>query len=73
VDTPKIAQGESRARKRGRAHKYKDVAEILNCSERHIIRLVHSGELRSTKLSSRCVRIFDEDIEAYLEKIRGAA
>jgi excisionase family DNA binding protein len=58
---------------RGRAYQYKHVAEILHCSERHVIRLVQRGELRATKLSGRCTRIFDQDLDRYIEKIRGAA
>jgi excisionase family DNA binding protein len=59
------------SRHRGRAHRYRDAAEILKVSERQVIRLVRRGVLRADKLSERVVRIFDDSIDAYLERVRG--
>ena len=47
------------SRPRGRAHRYREVAEILNCSERSVIRLVRQGLLRADRIGPRVVRIFD--------------
>ena len=59
------------SRNRGRAHRYREAAQILNCSERHIIREVRSGRLKADKLGERVVRIFDDSIDSYLEHVRG--
>jgi excisionase family DNA binding protein len=59
------------SRPRGRAHRYREAAELLNCSERQVIRLVRSGVLRADRLSERVVRIFDDSIDAYIERVRG--
>ena len=59
------------SRSRGRAHRYREAAQILNCSERTIIRKVRSGELKADKLSERVIRVFDDSIDAYLEHVRG--
>ena len=59
-----------RIRDRGRAHRYREAAQVLNCSERHIIRLVRSGKLKADRLGARVVRIFDDSIDEYLASIR---
>jgi excisionase family DNA binding protein len=57
-------------RRRGRAHRYREAAQALNCSERHVIRLVRGGKLRADRLGARVVRIFDDSIDEYLASIR---
>jgi|RhiMetdeSRZDD1v2_1073273.scaffolds.fasta_scaffold138762_3 excisionase family DNA binding protein len=59
-----------RVHNRGRAHRYREVAQVLNCSERHVIRLVRGGQLRADRLGARVVRIFDDSIDEYLASIR---
>jgi excisionase family DNA binding protein len=59
------------ARIRDRGHKYREVAEILNISERQVIRLARSGALKVTRMGPRCVRIFDSAIDSYLANVRG--
>ena len=61
------------SRGRGRAHRYREAAQILNVSERQVIRLARRGVLKADKLSERVVRIFDDSIDAYLEHVRGAS
>lgn len=56
---------------RGDALSYKQVAKKLNASERTIMRLVANGELKATRLSSRTIRIFDADLNAFIEGKRG--
>jgi excisionase family DNA binding protein len=72
VDSVKPDKPTSR---RGRAHRYREVAQILSCSERHIIREVQSGRLKATRLGGRVVRIFDDSLDQYLDLVRseGAA
>jgi excisionase family DNA binding protein len=60
------------SRPRGRAHRYREVAEILNCSERHVIRLVRQGALRADRLGPRVIRIFDDSIDQYVASVREA-
>jgi excisionase family DNA binding protein len=60
-------------RSRGRAHSYADVAQILGISEREVIRKVRSGELKADKLSARVVRIFDDSLDAFVERQREVA
>jgi len=57
---------EIRVRERGRAHRYRDAAKILNVSERQIIRYVRAGKLKADKLSARVIRIFDDSIDAFV-------
>jgi hypothetical protein len=57
-------------RSRGRAHSYADIAKILQVSEHEVIRKVRSGELKADKLSTRCVRIFDDSLDAFVERQR---
>jgi|GEM_PF-884852 len=58
------------SRPRGRAHRYREVAEILNCSERSVIRLVRQGLLRADRIGPRLVRIFDDSIDQYVASVR---
>jgi len=58
------------SRPRGRAHRYREVAEILNCSERSVIRLVRQGLLRADRIGRRVVRIFDDSIDQYVASVR---
>jgi excisionase family DNA binding protein len=58
------------SRPRGRAHRYREVAEILNCSERSVIRLVRQGLLRADRIGPRVVRIFDDSIDQYAASVR---
>jgi excisionase family DNA binding protein len=60
-------------RSRGRAHSYADVAKILQVSEREVIRMVRRGELKADKFSARVVRIFDDSLDAYVERQREVA
>jgi excisionase family DNA binding protein len=43
--------------KRGRAHRYSEVAKMFDVSERTIIREVRSGRLKAYRLGARIVRI----------------
>jgi excisionase family DNA binding protein len=45
-----------------------DVAELLQCTERHVEDLIRRGDLKAYKPSHRMVRIFRRDVEAFLEK-----
>jgi excisionase family DNA binding protein len=51
---------------RGRAHRYRDVAKMLNCSSRQVMRLVEAGKLKATYISERCPRIFDDELDKYV-------
>ena len=51
-----------------RANRVRQVADRFNTSERHIWRLIESGELRAQKLGARCTRIFDSEVERYLTR-----
>jgi excisionase family DNA binding protein len=46
----------------------KTVCLRLEISRSTLHRLVKAGELKTVKLSSRCVGILQADIEAYLER-----
>jgi excisionase family DNA binding protein len=59
-----------RIRDRGRAHRYREAAQVLNCSERHIIRLVRSGKLKADRLGDRVVRIFDDELDRFVASAR---
>jgi excisionase family DNA binding protein len=59
-----------RVRNRGRAHRYREAAQVLNCSERHIIRLVRSGKLKADRLGARVVRIFDDELDRFVANAR---
>ena len=54
------------SRSRGRAHRYREAAQILNISERTVIREVRKGRLKADRLSERVVRIFDDSIDDYV-------
>lgn len=45
---------------------YKQVANRLNISLGTLRKLVEEGRLRSVRLSARCVRISDRDVESFL-------
>lgn len=53
-------------RSRGRAHRYKSVAKILDVSVRHVIREVQAGKLKATYIGERSPRIFDDALDAYV-------
>jgi excisionase family DNA binding protein len=57
---------EPATRSRGRAHRYKEAAKILNISDRSVIRLIRTGKIKVTYLGPRSPRIFDDAIDAYL-------
>ena len=57
---------EPTTRRRGRAHKYREVAEILNVSYQHIPRLVRAGKLKATYVGPHAPRIFDNDLDAFI-------
>jgi excisionase family DNA binding protein len=59
------------AARRGRALTYKQVAEILNVSERTVAREISKGRLRADRLSIRVRRIFSDSLDEYLERTRG--
>jgi len=60
-----------RVRERGRAHRYREAAQVLNCSERHIIRLVRSSvKLKADRLGARVVRIFDDELDRFVASAR---
>ena len=59
-----------RVRDRGRAHRYREAAQILNVSERHIIRLVRSGRLKADRLGARVIRIFDDELDRFVASAR---
>jgi excisionase family DNA binding protein len=62
---------EPATRSRGRAHRYREAAKILNVSDRHIIRLIRDGKLKATYLGPRSPRIFDDAIDAYVAAQEG--
>jgi excisionase family DNA binding protein len=53
-----------------RAYRIRQVAEILNTSERQIWRFIADRRLRADKLGPRCVRIFDSELARFLASIR---
>jgi excisionase family DNA binding protein len=57
--------------KRGRAYRYGEVAAMLNVSRRTIEREVERGRLKADTLSARVKRIFDDSIDAYVNRTRG--
>jgi excisionase family DNA binding protein len=57
--------------KRGRAHRVRDVAQMLNVSTRTVEREIARGRLRADTLSARAKRIFDDAINEYVERMRG--
>jgi len=56
-----------------RAHRVRDVADIFGTSERHVWRLIKSGQLKAERLGARCVRVFDSEIARYRESLGRAA
>lgn len=55
------------------ANTVRDVAGILRTSERHVWRLLKSGDLKAKRLGKRCVRIFDSEIERYRQTLTDLA
>ena len=56
-----------------RANRVRDVADIFGTSERHVWRLIKSGQLKAERLGARCVRVFDSEIARYRESLRSHA
>ncbi len=48
-----------------RGNSIKDVAEIFGLSDRTVARMIKRGDLKAERLSARCVRVFDSEIERY--------
>jgi excisionase family DNA binding protein len=44
------------------------VADRLNCSKRHIYRLIESGQLGSIRLGPRGLRVPEDSLGEFLEK-----
>ena len=71
-----ITPSEKSRRQRGehdRANRVRDVADIFGTSERHVWRLIKSGQLKAERLGARCVRVFDSEIARYRESLRSHA
>lgn len=56
-----------RTRGRGKAYTYADTARILKISKRQVIREVRAGKLKAVTLSPRVSRIFDSELDSYIE------
>ena len=48
----------------------KQVAARLSLSVKHVRRLILAGEIRSTSLGSRAVRVAEDDLAAFVESRR---
>jgi predicted DNA-binding transcriptional regulator AlpA len=68
ADKPRRQRGDH-----DRANRVRDVADIFGTSERHVWRLIASGQLKAERLGARCVRVFDSEIARYRESLRAAA
>jgi excisionase family DNA binding protein len=55
------------SRSRGRGHRYQTVAKILDVSVRHVIREVERGKLKVTFVGPRQPRIFDDELDRYVQ------
>lgn len=53
-------------------YKIKQIAEILNCSERHVWTLITNNELKIIKIGSRSTRISDSDLQSFVAQKSGA-
>ena len=53
------------------ANSVRDVARILDVSDRTVWRWVRAGELKAERLSPRCLRIFDSEIARFRANARG--
>jgi excisionase family DNA binding protein len=51
----------------------KQAAELLGCTTRYIEQQIRAGRLRACKPSGKFVRIFREDINAFLESCASIA
>ena len=50
---------------RDRANRIRQVAEILNTSERQVWRLIADGKMQAERFGPRCVRIGDSEIARF--------
>jgi excisionase family DNA binding protein len=50
---------------RDRANRIRQVAEILNTSERQVWRLIADGRMKAERFGPRCVRIWDSEIARF--------
>ena len=57
--TPAEKLRRQRQSEHDRANRVRDVADIFGTSERHVWRLIKSGQLKAERLGARCVRVFD--------------
>jgi len=71
--TPAETARRHRRGEHDRANRVRDVADIFGTSERHVWRLIKSGQLKAERLGVRCVRVFDSEIARYRESLRAAA
>ena len=44
------------------------VAKQLNCSKKHIYKLIQDGELKAIRLGTRALRITESSLKNFLEK-----
>jgi len=51
--------------RRDRANRVRQVAEILNTSERQVWRLIADGKLKAERFAPRCVRVWDSEITRF--------
>jgi predicted DNA-binding transcriptional regulator AlpA len=56
-----------------RAWKVRQVAELFDMTERTVWRMIAAGELKAERLSARCTRIFDSEIERFRESRKAKA
>lgn len=52
--------------------KASDVADRLNVSLRHAYHLMNTGQIRSTPVGGKAVRVHPDDLDAYINRQRGA-
>ena len=71
--TPAEKARRQRQSEHDRANRVRDVADIFGTSERHVWRLIKSGQLKAERLGARCVRVFDSEIARYRESLRSHA
>ena len=71
--TPAEKSRRQRQSEHDRANRVRDVADIFGTSERHVWRLIKSGQLKAERLGARCVRVFDSEIARYRESLRSHA
>jgi hypothetical protein len=61
------------SRSRGRAHRYRGVADILDMSERQVIREVRAGRLKVDYIGPKMPRVFDDSLDEYVKRSQGGA